>query len=121
MFKSVGWTMAALVVATYPAFAEEIRCGWLDNPTPANWFLVDRDEDWLISAQGGFQAEGLDRIPDLTEGEFVAIRASYGYACACMTVITDPKEGKILSIQDLTQLPLRQCQEDPALPQREPG
>ncbi|MFQ3586007.1 MAG: DUF4087 domain-containing protein [Cyanobacteriota bacterium] len=87
IFKPIGWAVAPLVVTPYPGFAEEVRCGWLDNPTLANWFLVDRDEDWLISAQGGVQAEGLERIPNLTEGEFVTLRASYGYAYACMTVV----------------------------------
>ncbi|MBL7685903.1 MAG: DUF4087 domain-containing protein, partial [Deltaproteobacteria bacterium] len=36
----------------------ETRCGWIDNPTPANWDLTDRDRTWTIGVQGGVQAEG---------------------------------------------------------------
>src|SRR5690349_18304425 len=34
------------------------RCGWVDNPTPSNWWLVDRDGEWEIGLQGGYQAKG---------------------------------------------------------------
>ena len=30
-----------------PAGAER-RCGWLSNPTPANYWLSDRDGEWTI-------------------------------------------------------------------------
>src|SRR5262245_20967552 len=33
----------------------ERRCGWVDNPTPSNWWLVDRDGEWEIGLQGGYQ------------------------------------------------------------------
>ena len=36
----------------------ETRCGWFSNPTPANASLYDRDDEWIISVQGGHQAEG---------------------------------------------------------------
>ncbi len=41
-----------------------LRCGWFDNPTPGNFWLVDRDGSWEVGVQGGYQAKGLDRIPD---------------------------------------------------------
>ncbi|MEZ8685958.1 DUF4087 domain-containing protein, partial [Vibrio alginolyticus] len=34
------------------ATAEETRCGWLENPSPANMWLIDRDGSWDISVQG---------------------------------------------------------------------
>ena len=40
--------------------APERRCGWLQNPTPANWWLVDRDGEWILGVQGGYQAPGMD-------------------------------------------------------------
>src|SRR5678816_1524495 len=36
----------------------EMRCGWFSNPTPANASLFDREGEWIISVQGGYQAEG---------------------------------------------------------------
>jgi len=41
------------VLAIGPAIAApkaditQKRCGYLDNPTPANWWLTDRDGEWL--------------------------------------------------------------------------
>ena len=36
----------------------EMRCGWFSNPTPANASLYDRDGEWIIGVQGGYQADG---------------------------------------------------------------
>lgn len=100
------------------SYANERRCGWLQNPTPANWWLVDRDGSWTISTQGGRSARGMDRIPDLSQGEYVETNGSYGYACACMDVAASPKAMRINTIYRVKQLPLRTCQQDPALPPR---
>ena len=35
-----------------PVLAEE-RCGWLENPTPGNWWLKDAHAFWIIATQGG--------------------------------------------------------------------
>ena len=54
--------IAALVAALLAAApAPERRCGWLQNPTPANYWLIDRDGEWTIGAQGGYQAPGHGR------------------------------------------------------------
>ncbi|MGL4666856.1 MAG: DUF4087 domain-containing protein, partial [Saezia sp.] len=42
------------------AMAAEWRCGWLENPTPANQWLIDRDGAWTISLQGAY-------FPDYTK------------------------------------------------------
>ena len=34
-----------------PAGAER-RCGWISNPTPANYWLSDRDGEWTIMGRG---------------------------------------------------------------------
>lgn len=62
---SLGIILTAAIGAT-AAFAEgknteakpasdgfENRCGWVDNPTPANWWLTDRDGEWVIGVPGG--------------------------------------------------------------------
>jgi len=36
----------------------ETRCGWFSNSTPANASVHDREAEWIISVQGGYQAEG---------------------------------------------------------------
>ena len=38
-----------LLIAMLAAAPAERRCGWLHNPTPANWWLVDRDEFFPVS------------------------------------------------------------------------
>src|SRR5208283_1353890 len=50
----------ALVAPLRPALAEE-RCGWLENPTPGNWWLKDAHGLWIISAQGGPYADGVEK------------------------------------------------------------
>ena len=107
---------ALLALAATSADAAETRCGWLKNPTPANWWLDDSKGTWTITTQGlGYEPDGIENIPDVSEGDFVHTNGNYGYACACMTVDTDAAEGRILAIHAFRQLPISQCKNDPAL------
>lgn len=110
-------SLATLFVNFAPAsHATERRCGWLRNPTPANWWLVDRDGSWTISTQGGRSARGMEKIPDLSRSQYVTTNGSYGYACACMDVDANSKTMRITTIYRAKQLPLSTCRRDPALP-----
>ena len=102
-------------IIALPVKATETRCGWLHNPTPANWYLRDRDGTWVISRQGGYQAEGMDNIPS-DEKEYVRTNGYYGYGCACLEVATDSNRMRIIAIQGGEALPLSTCREDPNLP-----
>ena len=51
--------------------------------------LVDRDGEWLIGAQGGYQAPGMDNLPDMTTAGWVESNGHYGHGCACMDVTVD--------------------------------
>lgn len=104
------------VLAACPALAQERRCGWIHNPTPANWWLVDRDGRWDIMSQGGPRPAGMDNIPDLTERHWVRTNGYYGYGCACMSVVTDARTQSIRRIGSVQQLPLERCSADRALP-----
>lgn len=90
----------------------ERRCGYLDNPTPANWWLTDRDGEWVIGVQGGHQAEGIDRIPDFGGAWKVTNAGSHGYGCACLSVVTDTATRHIVSIASVEVLPLSRCRAD---------
>jgi len=94
----------------------ERRCGWLHNPTPANWWLIDRDGEWLIGAQGGYQAPGMDNMPDMTTRGWVRTNGYYGHGCACMTVETNRRTRRITRIRSATPVPLAQCRNDRRLP-----
>jgi hypothetical protein len=97
--------------------AKEKRCGWIANPTPANWTLRDRSREWLIGAQGGYQAPGLDLVPDLTTSDWVITNgSSYGYGCACLSVSTDLRKGRVTRIFSIQQQPLKVCRADRRLP-----
>jgi hypothetical protein len=111
---SPAFVAPALVAA--PASGGERRCGWLQNPTPANYWLVDRDGEWTISAQGDHEAEGMDDMPDMTSRGWVETNGSYGYGCACMTVNTDRRSHRITRILSATPVPLRQCRNDRFVP-----
>jgi hypothetical protein len=92
----------------------ENRCGWFENPTPANMSLIDKDGEWLIGAQGGYQAEGTDNIPDFGD-DWVETNVHYGYGCACLRVIVDRKEKQIIKIISGTAKPIADCRQDKAL------
>ena len=110
--------LIAMVTATpsLGASAPERRCGWLQNPTPANYWLLDRDGEWTLGAQGGYQAEGMDNMPDMTTRGWVRVNGNYGYGCACMRVTTDRGSGRVTRIFSATPVPLRQCRADRRLP-----
>lgn len=105
-----------LFTLTLPANAQETRCGWLANPTPANWYLKDTDGTWTLSVQGGYQASGMENIPDLDGPEYVKTNGNYGYTCACLEVNTDSSQMKVTRIQRVEPLPLSTCQQDANLP-----
>jgi hypothetical protein len=109
-----GLALAAALVLSFPASAA-MRCGWIANPTPGNWWLTDAQGTWVMMTQGqGEGAEGMDLIPDLTEGDWVVTNgSSYGYGCACADVTT--RGENITRIRSFRQLPLSRCERDPAL------
>jgi hypothetical protein len=107
--------LVLMMILTPAAAQAEQRCGWLDNPATRTWSLNDADGGWgLMDNTGGPTAEGMDEIPDLTNGEYVYTNAGHGYACACMNVDTDD-EGAITRIHSVRQLPLSRCRSDRAI------
>ena len=102
----------ALALAAGPQSRPQIRCGWLVNPTPANWWLVDREGEWLLGAQGGYQAPGMDEMPDMSARGWIATNGSYGRGCACLTVTTDARTHRITRLLSGRPVPLRQCRGD---------
>jgi len=103
-------------VIALPVKATETRCGWLQVPTPANWYLKDRDGTWVISMQGGYRAEGMETTPVGDDKEYVKTNVNYGYSCACLNVVVDSSRMRIIRIQGGEALPLSTCREDPNLP-----
>ena len=62
-------------------------CGWLSNPTPANWSLFDRFGEWRFATQGGYQAPGSENLEHTKE--WVHSNGNYGYGCACVNAEVD--------------------------------
>ena len=91
------------------------RCGWVDNPTPANWWLVDRDGEWVIGVQGGHQAEG--DLPDFGK-DWVETNGHHGYGCACMEMVADPRTKVVERVRNVRVLPIDRCRRDTHLPRR---
>ena len=112
------------LLAAGTAQAAEKRCGMLTNPTPANWWLTDRDGEWTIGVQGGYQADGIDNIPaSFFEDGWVRTNGYNGYRCGCLSVDTDRKTMRVLRVHSAESLPMRRCDADKALSrqlQREP-
>jgi len=108
--------LALLAAAGAPQSAPQTRCGWLQNPTPANWWLRDRDGEWTLGVQGGYQAPGMDAMPDMASAGWVEVNGHYGYGCACLRVSVDRRSGRVTRLYSARPLPLRQCRADRRLP-----
>ncbi|MCO5730237.1 DUF4087 domain-containing protein [Rhizobium sp. SSA_523] len=107
-------------LAALPAEAAQNRCGWVQNPTPGNYWLDDRDGSWTILTQGSdVEPTGIETLPDFSAGDFVKTNGNYGYACACMSVETDRAGMRITGIRSVKQLPLAKCSNDRSLPKPE--
>ena len=110
-------TLAALTAtgacAKEPARKAETRCGWWDNPTPQNVSLLDRDGEWIVSIQGGHQADGDG--PVFKDSEWVSTNRSYGYGCACVDAVFDRRTHQVVRIRSAVARPLGACRSDPAL------
>src|SRR5215510_8215726 len=91
----------------------ETRCGWFSNPTPANASLFDREGEWIIGVQGGYQAEG--DWPSFSPKQWVETNGHYGYGCACLRVRVDRSERHVLVIESAQARALSVCRRDPAL------
>ena len=119
MRKILSVALVSALLATAPApllAAVETRCGWLVNPTPANWWLIDADGEWTLGIQGGYQAPGFFDAPWDGTREQVSVNGSYGYECACMVVASEPDRLTITRVISVRSKPLKACREDPKLP-----
>jgi Protein of unknown function (DUF4087) len=112
---AISGVIIALTLAA-PAFGDERRCGWLENPTPGNWFLKDRRGLWIISAQGGPFAQGVEKLPEPVAGRFVVTNGRYGYSCACLIGTFDAHAQAVTRIDLSRTSPLYVCRNDKALP-----
>jgi hypothetical protein len=111
--------LSALLATSAAAQSAERRCGWFTNPTPANWYLIDREGEWTIGEQGRYQIpdKSWDVMPDMESQGWLKTNVHYGYGCACMKVRTDRKTMRILEILSAKPVPLQQCRADRKLRQ----
>ena len=108
--------LAALILLAVPEARVERRCGWLHNPTPGNWWLVDRDGEWTFSTQGQAAVKGWEELDTMRPTEWVETNGHYGHGCACATVRVDRAAGEVLEIRKLDPRPLKACRTDRRLP-----
>lgn len=114
-FRTIALLLVLLDI--HPATSAERRCGWLLNPTPSNWWLRDREAKWTLSMQGLYTADGFDDMPeDMRRRGWVETNGSYGYGCACLTVVVDRPGTRIVTLLASEPLPLSRCRADRALP-----
>jgi hypothetical protein len=104
--------IAASFVNGQPASVEksERRCGWFSNPTPSNASLFDRDGEWIIAVQGGYQAEG--DWPDFGPKQWIETNVHYGYGCACLQLQVNKSTHKVIQIENAKARPLSVCRND---------
>jgi hypothetical protein len=116
--------VALILITATPVFAaSENRCGWFENPTPANMWLDDRDGEWTVSVQGGYHASGVD-VPDFGQAKnkwVVTNGSSYGYGCACIRGHFDRSAGRVIKIEKFVVKTLAACRADRSLNEPRPG
>lgn len=88
----------------------ETRCGWFSNPTPANASLSDRDGEWIIGVQGGYQAQG--DWPAFGPKQWVETNGHYGYGCACLRLRVNRSTHEVIEIESSRARPLSVCRRD---------
>lgn len=93
----------------------ETRCGWFSNPTPANIWLYDREGEWTVGVQGGYQVGGDWDWPSFKDGQWVETNGHYGYGCVCMQLRVNRQNKKVLEIKSSRARPLAACRRDPSL------
>jgi uncharacterized protein DUF4087 len=94
----------------------ETRCGWFSNPTPANISFYDREAEWTIGAQGGYQVPGDWPWPTFKAGQWVVTNAGdHGYGCACLRLRVNKQTHEVIEIKTSRARPLTQCRRDSSL------
>jgi hypothetical protein len=100
--------------------AKENRCGWYENPSPGNLWLVDSKGTWILSTQGDsgskLTEKDFKKLPKFPKSQYITTQASYGYGCVCMIVDTDGDQN-IVKIYKSRSLRLSSCLLDKNLPQ----
>lgn len=106
------------LLATGSASAEDKRCGWLVNLEFRSWWLSDQESKWLISEPDGYEAEGADKMPEISAGEYTKIGdiGNYGYACACVHGITDLDSSQFTQVKWVEMRPMAECEANINLP-----
>ena len=114
--SSAGRAALASLLLAGGAEAAERRCGWFENPTPANYTLRDRAGPWIMEEMGGTSAEGMDDLGDYAARGWVGTNGSYGYGCACVTLDPEPGTRRVARVHRVEPMPLSRCRADRALP-----
>ncbi|MDK9606322.1 DUF4087 domain-containing protein [Lelliottia wanjuensis] len=104
-----------LLAISFSSVSSELRCGWLQNPTPSNQWITDKDGIWDISIQGRFTSDGIENVQDFPNDKFVRTNGNYGYGCACIRADMDRGSKKVMKIYSSKILPLARCQNDKSL------
>lgn len=112
MVLAGGLFLATACAADAPA-TEMKLCGWFVNPTPGNASLLDRSGEWLISSQGGEEAEG--DWPEFTAAQWVDTNGHHGDGCACMRVTAVTATRQIAVIKSAHAQSLSVCRKDQSL------
>ncbi|HEY9404300.1 MAG TPA: DUF4087 domain-containing protein [Pyrinomonadaceae bacterium] len=111
LFAAVALVSGRPATPDAPAVSQlETRCGWFSNPTPGNASLHDRDDEWIIGVQGGYQAEG--DWPTFGPRQWVETNVHYGHGCACLRLRVNRETHRVIEIKSARARPLAACRRD---------
>ncbi|MBX9849155.1 MAG: DUF4087 domain-containing protein [Rhodocyclaceae bacterium] len=116
------WACIALLYLPLSVFADTQataslpmieRCGWFDNPSPRNAWLITTEGEWTIGIQGSHEATG--RWPTFPAKRWVKTNGSYGHGCACLKFNRDAESRQVAHILASRAVPLQQCRKEKGL------
>jgi hypothetical protein len=114
--------LAFLILAGVALFAgasaasAEKRCGWIENLSWANWWLLDHDGKWTISERDGYEAEGTENLPDISLNDYVSTEKNFGYACGCLKGVLDADSFRVVQLESIEIKTVDECRADADLP-----
>ena len=100
--NSLSWIVSTLLLLPTLAYANETRCGWIENDMPAGMTLTDADGEWVIATMTE-TAEGFEQnMPAINKRT----------ACGCLLVDTDKGSRSIVKIYGGKVLQYKVCRAD---------
>ncbi|WP_284281777.1 DUF4087 domain-containing protein [Limnobacter litoralis] len=97
----LGVCIPLLLITTACNASKQVinECGWFINPVPNEVTFATKHESWIISQQGGHEAQG--DWPEFPDKQWAVTNSGFhGYGCACMKLEVETATHFVQKIVD---------------------